>query len=87
LFIDKFEHVNNIAVSNEEQDLISQIKLIIDKFNDVFEFDELFDMFTLILADKDDLLLKLFSHLKTHTIMIYLIDCVVKKRYCLIDGL
>lgn len=85
-FIEQQEHLNNISISDDEQSIITQIKQTISKYNSTYEFDELVCLFTLILEDSDDLLLKLFKHIHTHTIMIQLIDCVVKKRNSLIDG-
>jgi len=87
LFIERFYYTNTISISTEEEELICQIKVIISKYNSVYEFDELVDLFTLLLEDKDDLLLQLFKHAHTYTLMIYLIDCVVKKRWGLISGM
>jgi len=36
----------------------------------VYEFDELVQLFTLLLEDKNDLLLQLVKHAHTHTLMI-----------------
>jgi len=70
VFIERFEHTNTISISTEEEELICQIKVIISKYNSAYEFDELVQLFTLLLEDKDDLLLQLFKHAHTHTLMI-----------------